>query len=257
MDTHSSHTLAAERREAILTLLRQQGAVQVTELADHFDVNASTIRRDLSLLAERDALRRVHGGAVPVEEAEDDLGADGPVAVETRIGRAAAGLVTEDDEALFLGAGSLPLAVAHALAERPSLTVITNGLAVAHWVVAHTDHTLIVVGGEVERDGLGLVGPMARAALEDLRADRVFLELDGVSAVEGVTVDSLSRAEITRALLEIGSQIVTLTLPERVGRVAAAFVAPASDIDVLVTAREASSAYLWDLSELGMRTILS
>jgi DeoR/GlpR family transcriptional regulator of sugar metabolism len=256
MNAHSSHELAAERREAILARLRREGAVQVAALADRFDVNTSTIRRDLSLLAERGALRRVHGGAVPAADGTEGR-EPAPDTVETRIGRAAAGLIGDEDEALFLGAGALPLAMARCLVDRPHLTVITNGLEVAHWVMAHTAHTLIVVGGEVERENRGLVGPMARGALENLRADRVFLELDGVSAVEGVTVDSLSRAEITRALLDIGSQIVTLALPERVGRVAAAFVVPASDVDVLVTGREASSAFLWDLSELGMRTVLA
>ncbi len=73
----------------------------------------------------------------------------------------------------------------------------------------------------------------------------------------GLTDDSLPQAEIARMLLETGSQVIVLVPVERVGRVAAAYIAPASDADVVVTAREAPSPFLWDLSESGMRIVLA
>jgi DeoR/GlpR family transcriptional regulator of sugar metabolism len=85
----------------------------------------------------------------------------------------------------------------------------------------------------------------------------VILELGGVSAVEGLTEDNLSQAEIARMLMEVGSKVVIVVPPERVGRVAAAQVAPVTSADVMVTAREAPSAYLWDLSEVGVRVVLA
>jgi hypothetical protein len=50
---------------------------------------------------------------------------------------------------------------------------------------------------------------------------------------------------------------VIVVPPERVGRVAAAQVAPVTSADVIVTAREAPSAYLWDLSEVGVQIVLA
>jgi hypothetical protein len=44
---------------------------------------------------------------------------------------------------------------------------------------------------------------------------------------------------------------------ERVGREAAAYIGPTFDADIVVTAREAPSAFLWDLSESGMRIVLA
>jgi DeoR/GlpR family transcriptional regulator of sugar metabolism len=85
----------------------------------------------------------------------------------------------------------------------------------------------------------------------------VILELGGISAVGGLTGDSLPQAEIARTLLDIGSQVVVLVPAERVGRVAAAYIGPASDADVVVTAREAPSSFLWDLSESGVRIVLA
>ena len=60
--------LTAERRAAIAKIVAQQGAVRVAYLVTQFGVNASTIRRDMIALEERGTLRRVHGGAVALEE---------------------------------------------------------------------------------------------------------------------------------------------------------------------------------------------
>jgi len=104
---------------------------------------------------------------------------------------------------------------------------------------------------------MGLVGQMTRRALSDLRADRVIVELDGVSPVEGLTQDSLPQAEIAQLLIETGARVVVLVPAERVGRVAATLVAPVSSADAIVTGREASAAYLWDLSEVGIEIVLA
>ena len=75
--------------------------------------------------------------------------------------------------------------------------------------------------------------------------------------MEGLSCDSLPQAEISQVLLETGAQVVVLVSAERVGRVAAAWISPISAADVVVTAREAPSSVLWDLSESGVRVVLA
>jgi DeoR/GlpR family transcriptional regulator of sugar metabolism len=162
-----------------------------------------------------------------------------------------------EGETVFLGPGKLPLEVARSLEAHPWITVVTNGLEIAHWLATHTQHRLILTGGQIEDRDLALVGQLARQALSSLRADRVVLELGGVSALEGLTQDSLPQAEIAQILMEAGSSIIIVVPSERVGRVAAARVAPVTNADVIVTAREAPSAYLWDLSEVGVEIVLA
>jgi len=253
---HPLRTLTAKRRTAIARTVTRDGAVRVAELVTRFGVNAATIRRDLNALEEQGAVRRVHGGAMAVEETAPESGCVPPGSQEARIGQAVAGMIA-DGETVFLGPGRLTLEVARRLSARSRFTIVTNGLEVAHWVAANTPHTLIVTGGQAEGRDLGLVGQLTRTTLSSLRADHVILELDGVSAVDGLSDDSLPQAEIAQALLEIGSEVIVLVLAERVGRVAAAYIAPASEADVVVTAREAPSPFLWDLSEAGVRIVLA
>ena len=57
---------APERQQRILTMARAQGRVEVLALSEDLGVTTETVRRDLTALERRGALRRVHGGALPV-----------------------------------------------------------------------------------------------------------------------------------------------------------------------------------------------
>ncbi|MEV8172712.1 substrate-binding domain-containing protein [Microbacterium sp. NPDC077486] len=63
-DERPTPRFGLSRRERILDELRRTGAVRVAELARDFGVAELTIRRDITALADRGLLTRVHGGAV-------------------------------------------------------------------------------------------------------------------------------------------------------------------------------------------------
>ncbi len=266
MDHSAPAGLAAERRAYILQTVAQQGTVRTADLIARFGISPTTARRDLISLADEGLIRRVHGGAVaihpPLSTPDLAVSSGAGDSPRVRVGRAAAGLVAEG-EAVFLGPGPLGLGVEVArclLETRQEVTLITNDLGMAHWVAQNRSsprHTLIVTGGQAGEYGDGLMGPLFKASLVNLRPNHVMLELGGISAVEGITDDSLAWAEGVRVLFEMGAQTVILALPERVGRVAAAHVAPVSELDVLVTTREAPAPILWDLSEAGVRVVLA
>src|SRR5215208_7843729 len=59
--------LQHDRQREIYMLALRQGSVDVADLARRYGVTTETIRRDLSDMQERQLLRRVHGGAIPLE----------------------------------------------------------------------------------------------------------------------------------------------------------------------------------------------
>ena len=56
-----------ERHARILEIARSDGRVEVAHLATELDVTPETVRRDLTALERQGQLRRVHGGAIPIE----------------------------------------------------------------------------------------------------------------------------------------------------------------------------------------------
>jgi DNA-binding LacI/PurR family transcriptional regulator len=62
--------LPVTRRAQLLEALQRQGTVRVSELIDVLGVTPITIRRDIAQLASDGLVRRVHGGATLITEAE-------------------------------------------------------------------------------------------------------------------------------------------------------------------------------------------
>ncbi len=72
MDKNGHKLLSVEREKLILKLLGK-GYTTITELSGRIDVSEATIRRDLLSLEEAKKVRRVHGGAVKVENTETEV----------------------------------------------------------------------------------------------------------------------------------------------------------------------------------------
>jgi DeoR family fructose operon transcriptional repressor len=57
---------AQDRSQAILELVAAKGRVSIADLTRQLKVSETAIRRDLAALDVEGAIRRVHGGALPV-----------------------------------------------------------------------------------------------------------------------------------------------------------------------------------------------
>ena len=109
---------AEERQEHILRAARSVGRVEVAELAAELDVAPETIRKDLTALERVGVVRRVHGGAIPVER----LGFEPAVAArdvvltaeKERIAKAAIAELP-DEGAVLIDAGTTTARLAEAL----------------------------------------------------------------------------------------------------------------------------------------------
>src|SRR6266702_1172586 len=96
------------RRTRILELLTARQQTSVNDLADDLCVSRETVRRDLGLLEEDGLLRKVHGGAVPVQTGAEPvvkLRAGQQRLEKLAIGERAAALFTAGDS-LFVDAGT-------------------------------------------------------------------------------------------------------------------------------------------------------
>jgi DeoR/GlpR family transcriptional regulator of sugar metabolism len=238
-------------------MVRRQSTVRLQDLAVALTASESTIRRDLEYLEQQGVLERTHGGAVL---AQADAGPAGlarttPLSSQAlRLGACTAALIAER-ETIFVGAGVLPLAVAHYLAARPGLTVITNGLEVASYLAHHSQLPVIVTGGQLQRREGSFAGHVAELALGELRADRAILGIAGIHIPDGITGESLAAAQFARAVIERMPEVIVLAEAEQWGHVGPAYLAPLEQIDVIVTSLQAPPAMVWDLTQLGIRIL--
>ena len=64
--------LAAERQAMIVELIKENGSVQVDELAKELNVSSMTIRRDLMKLESGNMFEGCDGGGVAIQEVAEE-----------------------------------------------------------------------------------------------------------------------------------------------------------------------------------------
>lgn len=227
-----------ERHTLILTTARAAGRVEVQQLAGELDVTPETVRRDLTALERMGLLRRVHGGAVPVER----IGYEPALAQREHVLAAEKDRIAEaaldelpDGGSVLIDAGSTTVRLAGMLPADREMVVVTHALPVATALAALPLVTLHLIGGTVRRRTLAAVGTWAEQALGDIRVDVAFLGTNGLTVEDGLSTPDLAEAAIKRALVAAAARTVVLTDHSKIGRTELAVVAPLSRVDTVVT----------------------
>jgi len=211
---------AAERQQRMLTMARADGRVEVAQVADVLGVSPETVRRDLTALERHGVLRRVHGGAIPVErlgfEPSVAARAERFVAEKERIAKAALDQLP-DEGTVLLDSGTTTLRLAEALPRDRELTVVTNSLPAAQVLSGNPAITLYLLGGRLRPRTQAAVGEWLTSALAELSIDVAFLGTNGLSLERGLTTPDPTEALAKKAMVAAARRPVVVTDHSKVG----------------------------------------
>jgi DeoR family fructose operon transcriptional repressor len=251
---------AEERQSAIAAKARSAGRVDVTELAEEFGVTTETVRRDLTVLERHGLLRRVHGGAIPVERLGFEPGhatRDSVlVAEKERIAKAALAEVPAEG-AILLDAGTTTGRLAEILPSERELTVVTNSVPIVMMLSARRNLTVLLLGGRVRGKTLAAVDSWALDALTDTFVDIAFLGTNGISVERGLTTPDPAEAAVKRAMIGASRRSIVLADHSKIGADRLARFGELADVDVLITDAGADPLAADELSAAGPRVVLA
>jgi DeoR/GlpR family transcriptional regulator of sugar metabolism len=229
--------LAPHRRERLRHLVEARGAARLEELSLALGVSQATVRRDLDELASAGKVRRVHGGAVAVDDRPSELTFDVKAAEaadeKARIAARAVELLAPDDT-VYLDSGSTVLEAARLLRGWTRLTVVTNSLPAAN-ELAGRGPRLILVGGELRATSMAFVGPLTSPLLEHLHVDRALMGTFAMSLDEGLTTTDPAEAYTKELVMARAREVILLADSRKVGTRSFVQAGRLEAVDVLVT----------------------
>lgn len=249
---------AEERQQEILRRARADGRVDVVRLAEDLSVTSETVRRDLTVLERAGVIRRVHGGAIPIER----LGFEPAVAArdavltaeKERIAKAAVAELPEGG-AIIIDAGTTTGRLVEALPPDYEITVVVNSPQLATTLAIRQNVTVIMLGGRVRGRTLATVDDMALQPLSQLRVDAAFMATNGLSIEHGLTTPDPSEASVKRAMIQAARRTVVLADHTKVGVDHLARFGSVSDVDLLITDTGLDDVVAEDLEQAGMRVL--
>ncbi|MFT3676015.1 MAG: transcriptional repressor AgaR [Chitinophagaceae bacterium] len=226
------------RRALILEKLDKHGQVDVPSLSQELKVSEVTIRNDLIRLEQKNMLIRARGGAIKVDRVGIDFNLSDKnkqhLEEKKRIGKAAAALV-EDGDTIILDSGTTTMEIARNLINVSNLTVITNALNIANQMADHQKANVIIPGGFLRKNSLSLVGGAAEENFKNYFCDKLFLAVDGFNTTHGMSTPNVEEAHLNRVMIEIAKQVVVVADSSKFHKRSFAFIAPVTEVDVVVT----------------------
>ncbi len=235
-----------ERITEIMEILESTRYASVEYLAAKLHISPSSVRRDLSTLAERGMVIRSYGG---VELAVSDhlnipfaMRMQESAAEKKKIAVKAAELVNDGDVVLIDGSTSAMYLV-RKLTEKRGLTIITTGVEALHYLSAFQVKTISTGGTLSPENRSVLVGDEVIRVLSNVRANLAFFSSQALDA-NGTLFDNYQdEIACINEMLASASCKVFLCDRKKVGKVSTFKQCTLADLDVVVSDKPLDALY--------------
>ncbi len=204
------------RQQQIKKMLESAGEVHLQNLRKVFtDISEMTLRRDLSLLENEGYAIRTHGGAVSInkvtlhdgQENEYSKRAKEGVVAKTDIAAKAIRFI-EKGRSIYLDAGSTVMGLAK-LIEGEGCTFVTSAVNTA-LKLSSTAHSVMQLGGAVNKNTLSCSGPDALLMIDALNIDVAIMSASGFSPDRGFTISNRYECLLKQKILKKAKKVVML-----------------------------------------------
>ena len=221
--------LTTDRRAQILEILRQNGSVTVSKLAEKFETSESTIRRDLLALSQLGKINKVHGGATVLGQEflhnEEDFNEKSLMNINEKEGIAKyAASQVNDDDFVFIDAGTTTYLMLDFL-KGSKASFVTNGIEHGKRL-AQNGCKAFVVGGEIKAKTDAIIGLVAASNLQKYNFSKAFIGANGVTQKQGFTTPDTDEAMLKAVAVERSFVSYVLVDNTKFGKVSAVTFAP-------------------------------
>ncbi len=242
-------------------MVRQRERVTVDMLAELLGTSRETIRRDLTDLAERGRIRKIHGGATTADPRLSETDVEGSFQgrllentdAKRAIARRAIQLF-EPGDTLFVDTGTTTLLFAEELALASGLTVITNSAAIAALAARGASNATFLIGGEYRADGTENLGPFAVEQIGHFHATHAVLAVGSVETV-GILDFDVREADVARAMIAQARSVTALADSSKFARHGLIKVASLDAVSRVVTEAEPPAEIAGALRDAGVSVI--
>jgi DeoR/GlpR family transcriptional regulator of sugar metabolism len=249
-----------ERHKKIVEIVESKSRVTVKELAEEFNLNSMTIRRDFFELEKKGLLQRVHGGAICargrsyeppfIKRSTDNLEA------KQKIGRKAAEYI-HDGDSIALDVGTTTIEIAENLKGKTNLTILTPSIRIAQILADNPNIRIICTGGILRPNEHSLIGDLAIATINNFYVDLLFLGMGGIDFAAGLTEYNLDDAQIKKALIKNAKEVILVADSSKFKKVAFTFISPIKVINRIITDSKIDNEVARRIKEVDIELIIA
>jgi len=251
-----------ERRDRILSLIREEEVCSIKRLVTEFDVSRVTIQRDLTILEEQGYLSKVHGGARIVRQEAGELETRFNIRYKQnyrkklQIAKKAL-KYTKSHECIFIDSSTTAHVFGLELFRQDiqGILLVTNSPSLLKEAVQYPDYKIISTGGELLRSFSIFAGEWVLDFLDKINIDCAFISAAGVSKELIITSSNRELASVLSKVIQRSSEINLLMDSTKLFRQGMVTIGNLSDCTRIIMDDEVSETQKTILSRSGIEII--
>jgi DeoR/GlpR family transcriptional regulator of sugar metabolism len=254
--------LEQQRKGAITRLLSLHGVTSIHDVVDATGASESTIRRDFSELERDGRLVRVRGGVQLPENSIAHLGQKPASSFDRRnaVNREKKRRIAQkactflrDGETVFVDGGTTTSYMVEFLSEF-SLKIVTNSFAIARHLVDHSNCTVILAEGTIDRDTQLVLNNLTADPYTNYSASMAIMGTGGITETS-LTNDEKLVIQSERAMIEHAREVIILADDSKFGKIGHLTLCPVEKASKIITTREADEDLVRVLREKGIDVV--
>ena len=229
--------LSKERNERIYQVLKERRTMRIAEFQEYLGVSDMTVRRSLNEMASEGLIRRVHGGAMAIEEKDDhsfQTRCNQNREMKIALAKKAVEFIPENGS-VYLDAGSTCLAVAKALAtDGRKCIVITDSILVLQELQGSATVEAMILGGTLAGDKVTVDGALTVETAEKIS---VGLSIFSANAFDDEQMENqfLTGALTKKIFIERAARSMFIADSSKYGKQSCFRFSGWEDVDILLT----------------------
>ncbi|MSS77953.1 DeoR/GlpR transcriptional regulator [Anaerococcus sp. AGMB00486] len=252
-----------DRRNKIISIIKENNGASVKELATKLDVSDMTIRRDIRILEEQNIVETFHGAIVynskidnPINE--DKYSLDSHLLIKDRekflIGQKAASMIKEDD-IIIIDTGTTTEKLSQAMDDIKCTALVFSSNNLIN-LLFKKNIDLIIGGGNLHRDSGMMESNQSIEMMKNIRASKLFLSAAGVHKDLGITCENSYELNSKKIIIRNSLEVILLADSSKFGAVKSTHFADLSEIDTIISDKNLSDEWQDYLKEMDIKLIL-
>ena len=246
-----------QRHNEIISNLRHKQVLSVADIVNLFNVSPATARRDITKLDKLGRLKKVRNGAEYLPEEKESwspINASNTIYFEekSKIAKQAS-LLCKHGSTVVINCGSTAFTLGKELCGT-SVQIVTNYFPLASYLIENEHENVIIMGGQYNKKQNIFLNPSSDST-NVYGGDLMF------TSGKGLTEAGLYKTEVLTAvaeqqMLKQVSKLIVVVDSSKVGKKTGMLFCPVSNIDTVITGKDANPAVIESLKKQNINVIL-
>jgi DeoR family ulaG and ulaABCDEF operon transcriptional repressor len=245
-----------QRHSQIINELHLKQALSVADIVNLFAVSPATARRDIAKLDQLGRLKKVRNGAEYLPEEKTSwvpINAHNTIHFEekSKIAKQAS-LLCEHGSTVVINCGSTAFMLGKELCGS-SVQIVTNYFPLASYLIENEHENVIIMGGQYNKKQDIFINPTPDSA-NVYGGDLMFTSGKGLTEA-GLYKTEMLTAVAEQQMLKQVDKLVVVVDSSKVGHKTGMLFCPASNIDTVITGKDANPEVIQSLKQQNIKVI--